>query len=224
MLCPHCKTSFHEQFGTAQLRGHDSKPLSDDRGFLRAVSQNCPACHRVIVILEWGVYDHNSDFFKDHSQLAYPTKIINKPLPSEVPIELASDYNEAWLVLGDSPKASGALSRRCLQNLLRNYAKMKPSDLAKEIQELLDSKTLPSHIAEALDGVRNIGNFAAHPMKSQRTGEIVEVEPGEAEWNLETLEALFDFYFVQPARLQLKRQALNEKLKDAGKPPMKTAK
>ncbi len=72
-----------------------------------------------------------------------------------------------------------------------------------------------------LDAVRNIGNFAAHPLKSQSTGEIVEVEPGEAEWNLEVLEMLFDFYYVQPAHAQKRRDELKKKLADAGKPPMK---
>ena len=98
---------------------------------------------------------------------------------------------------------------------------MKHSDLAKEIQEVLDSGKLPSHLAESIDAVRNLGNFAAHPLKSQHTGEIIDVNPGEAEWNLDVLESLFDFYFVQPAVLKAKRDALNAKLKEAGKPPMK---
>jgi hypothetical protein len=33
-----------------------------------------------------------------------------------------------------------------------------------------------------LDAIRTIGNFAAHPIKSTSSGEIVDVEPGEAEW------------------------------------------
>ena len=49
----------------------------------------------------------------------------------------------------------------------------------------------------------------------------VRVEPGEAEWNLDVLEALFDFYYVQPAKHKKKKAALNKKLADAGKPPMK---
>ncbi len=80
---------------------------------------------------------------------------------------------------------------------------------------------IPSHIAEDLDAVRNIGNFAAHPIKSQSTGEIVAVEPGEADWNLSVLESLFDFYFVAPARSKARKDALNKKLADAGKPPLK---
>jgi len=35
------------------------------------------------------------------------------------------------------------------------------------------------------------------------------------------LESLFDFYFVQPAALRKKQDALNAKLKEAGKPEMK---
>ena len=90
-----------------------------------------------------------------------------------------------------------------------------------QIQEVIDSGKLPSHIEESLEAVRVIGNFATHPTKSQSTGEIVDVEPGEAEWNLEALEALFDFYYVQPAKTTARKAALNKKLADAGKPPVK---
>jgi len=133
----------------------------------------------------------------------------------------AEDYIEACLVLPDSPKASAALSRRCLQHLLREEAKVKPGNLADEIQQVMDSQTLPSHVAEVVDAVRNVGNFAAHPLKSQKSGEILPVEPAEAEWNLDVLEALFDFYFVQPAVIKKKRAALDEKLRESGQKPMK---
>ena len=98
---------------------------------------------------------------------------------------------------------------------------MKKGDLANEIQQIIDSKSLPSHLSESIDAIRNIGNFAAHPVKSTSTGEIVDVEVGEAEWLLDVIEALFDFYFVQPAILKLKREALNIKLSEIGKPQMK---
>jgi hypothetical protein len=108
-----------------------------------------------------------------------------------------------------------------LQHLLRTAAGVKRSDLVKEIQEVLDGGQLPSWLAEDLDAVRNIGNFAAHPVKSTTTGTVVAVKPDEAEWALNVLESLFDFYFVGPAKAKAKRDALNAKLNDAGKPPMK---
>lgn len=58
-------------------------------------------------------------------------------------------------------------------------------------------------------------------MKSTNTGEILPVEREEAEWNLDVLEALFDFYCVQHVRLQKKKDELNSKLKEAQKPLMK---
>jgi hypothetical protein len=106
-----------------------------------------------------------------------------------------------------------------LQHLLREVAKTKKKDLADQIQEVLPG--LPTYLADQIDGVRIIGNFAAHPMKSTNTGEIIEVEPGEAEWLLDTLEMAFDFYIIQPAQRQRKKDALNQKLAEAGKPLMK---
>ncbi len=150
-----------------------------------------------------------------------PKGIARSPVPAVVPNDLAEDYKEACVVLPDSPKASAALSRRCLQSLLRVRAKVKPGDLSSEIQQVLDGGALPSYVAEAIDAVRAIGNFAAHPVKSQHTGEVLPVEPGEAEWNLDVLESLFDFYYTQPAALKAKKDALNQKLQEAGKPPVK---
>src|SRR4030088_3523806 len=108
------------------------------------------------------------------------------------------------MVLADSPKASAALSRRCLQTILREHARVKPQDLSKEIDEVLASKQLPTHLANDIDAVRHYGNFAAHPIKSTSSGEIFSVEPGEAEWQLDLLEGLFDFYFVGPAESKRK--------------------
>ena len=45
--------------------------------------------------------------------------------------------------------------------------------------------------------------------------------PAEAEWLLETLEALYDYCFVQPVRLAQRRELLNAKLGALGKPPLK---
>jgi hypothetical protein len=47
------------------------------------------------------------------------------------------------------------------------------------------------------------------------------VEEGEAEWLLEVLEELFGFYYIAPARAAVRRAALNQKLAELGKPPLK---
>ena len=109
----------------------------------------------------------------------------------------------------------------CLQHILREKAGVKNmNDLAKAIQEVLDNPAIPSDVSTTLDMVRNIGNFSAHPNKSLRTGEIVDVEPMEAEWCLDTIEILFDFYFVRPTDIETRKRAVNEKLAETGKPQM----
>jgi hypothetical protein len=180
-------------------------------------------CQRFVISLHES-YDRSSSgkFYHNNREfLCYPKAPSRAPLPPEVPNPYAADYSEACVTLVDSPKASAALGRRCLQHILRDKAGVKPGNLADEIQQVIDAGKVPSHISESLDAVRNIGNFAAHPVKSKASGEIIDVEPGEAEWNLDVLEALFDFYFVQPELLTKKRAALDAKLAEAGKPKMK---
>jgi hypothetical protein len=137
-----------------------------------------------------------------------------------VPPDFSEDYREACLVLVDSPKASAALSRRCLQHILKGKANTTKRDLHDQIEEVINSRSLPSYLADGLHGVRIIGNFAAHPTKSTSTGEIVAVEPAEADWNLDLIEGLFDFYFVLPKRMQDRKDEINQKLADAGKPQL----
>jgi len=211
MKCPHCLVSFHQQFNNVVLRQDEDYAWS-------AIHTLCPACKKLIIFL---VKNYPGSGSPAGTFMVYPKGVSRAPLPKDVPDQYAQDYKEACLVLADSPKASTALSRRCLQALLRTIPKVKPSDLSNEIDEILNSKQLPSHLADAIDAIRVLGNFAAHPIKSTNTGAIVEVEEGESEWLLDVLEGLFDFYFVQPAILQKKRELLNKKLQDAGKPPLK---
>lgn len=155
-------------------------------------------------------------------RIVHPKSTSRSPIPVEVDDEMVkSDYIEACLVLTDSPKASAALSRRALQHILREKLNVKHQDLSKEIQEAIDGNLLPAELSENLDVIRNIGNFAAHPLKSKSSGEVVDVEPGEAEWNLEVLEDLIEYTFVRPARAKAKIEKLNEKLRDTGKPEIK---
>lgn len=231
MKCPHCLVDFH-----AQQTLWSVSLAADSKGVWVLKRFACPACGQFILFLENGKGQLNTQGAMvqpspgvSHAALAavektimvWPKGVSRAPVPPEVPTEIAQDYLEACLVISDSPKASAALSRRCLQHLLRLAAGVKTGDLSTEIQQVLDSGKLPSTIAENIDAVRNIGNFGAHPNKSKTSGEIVPVEPDEAEWNLDVLESLFDFYFVQPARAKSKREALNKKLTEAGKPPLK---
>jgi len=142
-------------------------------------------------------------------------------VPAEVPEKYAGDFREAVLVLDLSPTASAALSRRILQNILRDEFGIKHRNLVDEIKAFIAQPGIPSYLTDAVDAIRNIGNLAAHPLKNTNTGEVVAVEPGEAEWLIEVLNSLFDFKFIQPLKLQERRAQLNAKLQELGERPMK---
>jgi hypothetical protein len=58
-------------------------------------------------------------------------------------------------------------------------------------------------------------------MRFDRSAISPHIRSGEADWLLEVIEALFDFYFSQPKAAERRRERLNKKLGDAGKPPLK---
>src|SRR5471030_63205 len=223
MKCPHCNVAIHEGFSNGRI-AETQEILKNGRLVAPSVMwfwahQRCPECYERIIRLESLVLPEGSRESQG-SFMVYP-RTPSRQVPAEVVDPYRQDFVEACTVLPYSPKASAALSRRCLQAVLRDKAGTTKKDLYDQIEEVISSRRVPSHIADDLHAVRNIGNFAAHLMKSTSTGSIVDVEPGEAEWNLDVLESLFDFYFVQPALSAKRKAELNKKLKDAGKPEMK---
>ena len=107
-----------------------------------------------------------------------------------------------------SAKASSALGRRALQAVLRDQGAAK-ADLFLEIEEM--KPHLPGYIQPFVDGIRKGGNLSAHPRISTASMEIVDVEPGEAEWILDLLDMLFDHYYDKPALSKAKMAAIDAK-------------
>jgi len=220
--CPHCGITVRL---TAEDPAHPRGKLTDASARVHVVVVNgrCPSCNRPVVLAHEYCMELVGSALRQgallRSRVVWPGKTPVSKASSDVPIPVRSDFEEAAEVLPISEKASAALSRRCLQSVLREAGGTKSRDLADQIDEVLPK--LPGYLQAQLDAVRNIGNFAAHPQKSRVTGEIIDVEPGEAEWNLEVLDLLFDFYYVQPKMAAVKRAALDKKLAEVGKPPMK---
>ena len=220
--CPHCRTTV--KFESTSVYEREEVGAKDYVAHfaMEVWKVLCPACSRPIVFLEKFGMSDDGWYQQDvpvETRLVWPKAISRLAVPDSVPGGIRKDYEEAVIVLADSEKASAALSRRCLQALLRDVAGIDKRNLSHQIEDVLP--TLPGYLQTQLDAVRNIGNFAAHPTKSSATGEIIEVELGEAEWNLDVLERLFEFYFVQPKITQEKKEALNKKLAAAGKSAMK---
>lgn len=207
--CPHCKTP--NRFETAEsvdkyeIKDIFSPYYDGSSSTYHVISVcKCTVCAKLIIHFD--------------SQMVYPLWSQRNSAPIEVPQEIAKDFNEACLVESLSNKAAAALWRRCLQNILHEQW-IKEKNLSLEIDEAM--KQLPSYLADDIDAIRNVWNFSAHPIKCQQTWDIVEVEEWETEWTLDTLERLFDFYYVSPAKSKANRAALNAKLQAAWKPNLK---
>ena len=222
--CPHCNVVFNAYWHLAYIG--NSKD-NDEMGS-QIVYVTCPTCDQVIINIQYGITNKGKAYGERELKAIQASVPIyplsqNVNIANEVPSNYKQDLEEAVSVLELSPKSSAALSRRLLQKILREKLNVKKQSLAKEIEEILSRGEIPTYIKESIDAVRNVGNFAAHPSKSKNTGEIVEVEPNEAEWLIEVIDALFDHVFVQPEKLKLRKEKLNSKLAEIGKPPMKDA-
>jgi hypothetical protein len=211
--CPHCQeiVTFGYPFAPSGWSARLQTGSGGDTVFI--YSSCCPnkKCKKPIVVAKI------TRDKKEQIRLVHPFNVV-RTVPPEVPQDIKEDFLEASAVLVVSEKASAALSRRCLQNLLTQQG-YKKRDLFKQIDAAL--KDLPTRIAENLDVVRVIGNYATHPIKYKSTGLVVDVEPEEASWTLDVLEDLFEYYYVQPKRAAEKRKKLEAKLKGSGKPPLK---
>lgn len=219
MLCTTCGDNFHPQPSALKV-------FATANYGVEISVQECPACNEVLVLRRQGTALRSATGVvmvgaPTPFVVVYPLKKQAQTVPVEVPEPYRADFLEARAILATSSKAAAAMARRLLQHVFHDVLKIKKRDLNQEIDEFIATSGAPLYLTQAVDAVRQIGNFAAHPLKFSATGSIVPVDDGEAEWTLEVVFALLDYVFVQPARLEKRRAALNAKLKEIGKPPLK---
>jgi hypothetical protein len=222
MKCPHCQVEINEDFSEVYIGKY--KDVHYSLYYMKCPNSNC---EMPVILLSSSkspmYYSDGRATLKDSTEkknIIYPLSSGRTPAAPEVESKFAEDYNEACLVLSFSPKASAALSRRCLQNIIRMKEGIKERNLKTEIDTLITTGKLPSYISDNLEIIRGFGNIAAHGMEDQTSGEILDVEPNEAEFLLDVLELLFDFYFVQAAKAAKMKTTLNQKLTSAGQKPI----
>ena len=128
-----------------------------------------------------------------------------KPQPDYIPQVIRDDYLEACRIKDLSPKAAATLCRRCLQGMIRDFAKISGRTLYDEITALkaeVEAGTAPQSISpesvDAIEHVRGVGNIGAHMEKD--IGVIVPVDPNEAQILIELIESLFEEWYVRRHR------------------------
>ncbi len=210
LTCPHCHIQIEQ-------RGFNYTLDAEYKDFWAIERYYCRTCKKSIIFLVPGERPLSRGGISitwkdDERKLIYPR--VGRAISQDVPEIYRQDYQEASLIIQDSPRASAALGRRCLQNIIRNELKITKSNLFEEINECIERGLLPSRLSDDLHTLRELGNLAAHPLTSTVTGEILPVEQQEAEYTLAILEDIFEHLFITPIKHKKRREKISGKLKE----------
>ena len=189
---------------------------SDDRGRgYSAFFSKCPSpdCGRVMI----GFAHNDGGSYGGHGRpvsrpssftVLWPKTTQPAPMP-DVPGEMFGKYAEAMAVLGISPDASAALTRRIVEQVLEEQG-FGQNTLSSKIDAFRRSDA-PGPLRTDIDYLRVLGNWAVHPPKWQAAGEVVAVEADEAEWGIDAVRALFQYFYVDRAKSDRRRSAIDAK-------------
>ena len=196
MECPHCLSEFTATPHTFALG-------EDQDGSWQVSNLRCPTCDRLIV---------NICTKEGCTYPAWPAASTRARLSEDVPADFAAEYHAASQVIVYSAQASAAISRRALHRFLADQVHAGHGGLHDQIRQAVIAPDLPPYLKQALRKLAQIAKLEHDSAKSLRPEAVVSVEPGETEWLLDVLQALFDLYFVQPARMLRKQAVLDEKI------------
>lgn len=207
--CPHClraQTVVRDRFDQT-TSGFDIGSIAGGPLAIEITAIGCsnPECRKLTLSVRIGKDMGEDDTSEvSHTDTLFSAQVIPmsaaRPQPKYIPAVLVEDYTEACLIRDLSPKASATLTRRCLQGMIRDFARIVKPRLIDEIQALTAAvedgsadRAITVESVSAIEHVRGIGNIGAHMEKDINT--ILPVDPGEAQAMIELVEMLFDEWY-----------------------------
>jgi len=148
----------------------------------------CPNCEKVTTYAQYTGQD-------------MPNKIVPifpistaKQFPDYVPAPIRADYEEACAIVTLSPKASATLSRRCLQNMIRDFWGITGKNRLVDEIAALETK-VPAAQWKILNSLRRIGNIGAHPEADVNL--IIDIDPDDAAKLVKVIELLIHQWYIE---------------------------
>jgi hypothetical protein len=177
-------------------------------------NEDCKGLHLTLALHNFSRYSDGAPYPENEiSEWTLMPRSRARPWPDYIPLDVRNSYIEACLIAADSPKASAALARRCLQGIVRDFWEIplnKRGNLGAElslIREKVDSDTW-----EAIQAVRSVGDIGAHMEKDVNL--IVDVQAHEADLLIGLIETLLDDWYVERHKRRERNAALAAIAKD----------
>lgn len=146
--CPHCGTYAQQHWYLASFTTILPGRMMEYEGVVVGFEMSlCAHCSETAVWYQ--------------TRLVFPTNSIAPRPSTDMPQDVAADFNEAREVLAQSPRSSAALLRLAIQKLCKHLGQP-GENINRDIGALVKAG-LPPQIQQALDIVRVIGNNAVHP-------------------------------------------------------------
>ncbi len=240
MDCPFCRHAIAATWQQLVINtDHLGRPISPFQGQLNTAVLRGQVRNTVTVIIHWLQCQNCQEIVVQISRteskqsppietwIALPKRPNLPPVHQLVIDPFRKDYLEAWTILEDSPRMSAVLSRRLLADLLEKYASLKQFSLAQRIDGFIADTRHPLWIRQNLHYLREVGDFGAHTQQDKTTTAIatqppadpviINVDKPEAEWTLNIIEDLFEYFVVAPQKDKEMREAIDKKLSDASR-------
>ncbi|ECL9273680.1 DUF4145 domain-containing protein [Campylobacter jejuni] len=158
--CPYCGVYSSMEWDGFYNRYNNRIKQVEEYSFFYST---CFSCKRSMI---WYLKDENPKIF-------FPREVAIPP-EENIPENVKEIYEEASLVLGDSPRASCALLRLALQELMKYlkeniqiYNGLKNRNINEDIKEIINIGNFyqeqKESLEEAMNSIRLIGNKASHP-------------------------------------------------------------
>jgi Domain of unknown function (DUF4145) len=232
--CPICRDHSPPtwQHFYTRINGSEVAGLPSEKNVLEDVQLDWMRCSNeeceqlIVRVHEQRITGVLSPLLRTDSWIARPRfGETERPIHALVPEPFRTDYAEAAAILEISHRMSAVLSRRILGDLLKKYAGKEQGTLAAQIDAFTGESGHPSSVTSNLHHFREVANFGAHTQEDQQAedGEpvVIDVDRDEAEWTLDMVDRLFDYFIVQPAKDEEIKSRMDEKIQRAGRKPLR---
>lgn len=176
--------------------------------FVQSISCANSECEELTVEVELGrlikstynggiAYSLNDYYISLRRRILPEAKLVQ--VPESVPEEIRTTYREAALICDLSGRASAAMSRRCLQGMVRDFFDIplnKRGNLGAELSQV--QSQIDPDLWKAIQALRDIGDIGAHMDRDVNV--IVDITPDEARLLLRLIETLFEQWYAARAR------------------------